>query len=365
MIRVEDRKIGTREMFAIIYLGIGINITDATPNLLFDIGSTATWMMPIFSGIAMGVPFLLLLPLLKKYNIGLIEISQQLTGKFLSGILTFVMFASVFVSMVINSRTYVDIVITMYYPNSPTPALMFVFIVVTVLYIARQGLDIISRAGWIFSPIMLSLSILLIILVASALNPSLIFPFAGPGMLPVLKGSIGYSSFFSDVILVCALFSYVRSYESFRTGVLLGFGLSIIKMSVYIAAFIMMFDYSSVENIAFPYHHFTRMAMLTTLANHIEAVFLAAWFMGAAFHFGIYLFVTAFLLGRLIQIKNFERLLLPLAGLTMFLGLLQENLYQEILAREIFLQSISGFFILYPFVLWGVDLVKSRKKKKK
>ncbi|MFD1706468.1 hypothetical protein ACFSCZ_06835 [Siminovitchia sediminis] len=62
MIRVSDRKIGTREMFAIVYISIGIKVTDSTPNLLLEVGSTASWSMPLITGTALIVPFFILLP---------------------------------------------------------------------------------------------------------------------------------------------------------------------------------------------------------------------------------------------------------------------------------------------------------------
>ncbi|HBZ08761.1 MAG TPA: spore gernimation protein [Bacillus bacterium] len=363
MIKVSDRKFGSRELFAIVYLSIGIKVTDTTPNLLLNIGSTASWAMPIISGIALIVPFLLLLPLMKKYETGLVEISYELTGKFFGNLIALVLFLIIFSGTVINSRSYVDIVITMYYPDTPVFALLFLFILGTTCYIAYLGIDNIGRASWVVGPIILVLSLLLIVFFSKNLDLELLYPIAGPGVMPLIKGSLGYSSFFGDIIMVTVIYSHVRSFESFRTGALWGFGISSVKMVLYLATFVMLFDYSSVENIAFPYHHMTRLAMVGSLANHIEAVFLAMWFLGAALHFAIYLYLSALLLGKFLHFKQFKRLLLPLSGLTVMLGLLQDNFFQGVEARKLLLQSSSGFFILLPFFLWGLDRVKGRGKK--
>ncbi|MFK4996772.1 hypothetical protein ACI2OX_02240 [Bacillus sp. N9] len=65
MIKVADGKIGTRELTSIILLSLGMKLSDTTPNQLYTGGENAAWAMPFIFLITIGVPFLLLLRLLK------------------------------------------------------------------------------------------------------------------------------------------------------------------------------------------------------------------------------------------------------------------------------------------------------------
>ena len=89
MIKMADGKIGTREFVSIILLAIGMKVTDWTPNILYIGGETAAWMMPFIFLLTIGVPFLILLSLMKKHDLGLIELLFNLAGKYVGGIIAF------------------------------------------------------------------------------------------------------------------------------------------------------------------------------------------------------------------------------------------------------------------------------------
>lgn len=361
MIKPTDEKLGPRELFSIIFLMLGIKVTDTTPNILLNVGINAGWMLPIISSIFMLVPFLLLLALFKKYQTGLVDLVNKLTGKFFGGLIIFIFLVVFFASTVINNRSYADIVITMFYPNTSLFMVMLVTMA-TCLFVAIRGLEAIGSTAWLIAPGILFSALLLILFVAKDLDPGYVFPIAGPGMLDIVKGGISYSSFFGDIIIIFLFVPFVRTYESFRKGAIWGFGITSAKMIIFMAAFIMMFDYPSVESIAYPYHHLTRLAAIGALSNHVEAIFLGLWFMGAAVRFAIYTYISAFLLGKLIRFNEFERLLLPLSGMVVLLGLLPDNYFQGFEARKMLLKSSSGFFFFLPVLLWGIDRFKGRKK---
>jgi spore germination protein KB len=363
MIQVSDGRIGGREFFSILYVMMALRITNSTPNLLLDAGLTAAWTMPLISSAFLFVPMLLMLPLLEKYKVGLIDLVIQLTGSFLGKLITLAMFAAVFSSTALNSRNYSDIVITMYYPETSVLLILVVLILVASFYIAHRGLEAIGRASLLVVPVFLLTSILLVVGVADRLNILYLFPIAGSGAVEVVKGSVTYSAFFADIILVGILYAHVRTYRAFRKAAIWGLWVPAVKMSVFLAVYVMMFDYPAVQNIAFPYHHLTRMAMIGSLANHVEALFLALWFVGAALHFAIYLYLSAYLLGKVIGYRKFELLLLPLSGIAVVLGMIPDNHFQGEQLRKVLLQTSSGLFLLLPVVLWVLDRIRKKAKR--
>ncbi|MBM7717419.1 spore germination protein (amino acid permease) [Bacillus thermophilus] len=363
MIKATDGKLGTRELFSIIFLMLAIKVTDTTPSIFLNTGINAGWMLPIFSFLFFLIPFLLLLGLFRKHQVGLIEMANKLTGKFFGGVITFIFISLSMATTVINTRSYADIVITMYYPHTSVFMILLVAMA-TCLLVAIRGLETIGSTAWLITPAILVSAVLLIIFVTKDLEPGFIFPIAGPGMWDLIKGGISYSSFLGgDIIILFLLAPFVRTYKSFQKASIWSFSVSSAKMVIFMAAFIMMFDYPSVESIAYPYHHLTRLAAVGALSNHVEAIFLGLWFMGAAVRFAIYIYICAFLLGKLIRFNEFERLLLPLTGLIILLALMPDNYFQGFEARKLLLKIGSGFFFSLPVLLWGIDRFKGRKKK--
>lgn len=110
MIKAANGKIGTREFVSIILLSLGMKVSDTTPNLLYIGGKNAAWMMPIVFLITIGVPFLLVLTLLKKHQAGLIELIFKITGRYIGTALTFSLFLLLFLGVIISSRSYISIV---------------------------------------------------------------------------------------------------------------------------------------------------------------------------------------------------------------------------------------------------------------
>ena len=363
MIRLADGKLGAREIFGILYIMLAIRVTDITPNLLLEHGINAAWIMPLLSSLYLFVSLLFLFSLLKTYNTGLLDIITDLTGPFIGRLIIVVMFVIVFSSLTINSRTYADITIAMYYPHTSVLLILVVLILVSGCFIARLGLLALSSASWLAAASIFFTSILLLILVRDSIHLSFIFPIAGPGSLELLKDSFQYSSFLGDIILVGAVFSKVRSYSAFRTGALWGFVLSTLKMTSFLATYIMVFDYPAVRNIVFPYHQLARMAMVGSMTLHVEAVFLYLWMFGAALHFSIYLYISAFILQKIINAKKVFPLIFLLAVLSVSLGLIPDNFFQGFKARELLLKFSSFYVLALPVLLWIISRVKRRLKR--
>lgn len=354
MIKAADGKIGTREFTSIILLSIGIKLSDTTPNLYFVEGGNAAWILPIISFVVIGVPFFILLSLLKKHDAGLMELLSNLTGKYVSGIIGLCLFLIMLNGTAINSRAYIDIVNTMFYPKTPIPILLFLLLAFSFL-IAKRGFETIGRTAWLILPILEVILLTLIIFVWKDTNWTQIFPIAGPGMEQILKASVTHSSVFGDVILLAAFFSFVRSYEDYRFSSLFGLGLSCFKIAVFLALYTAVFDYPEVSSMAFPFQQLTRIANFGEIITHVEAIYFGFWMISVVIHFSIHLYLTAYFFAGALRLAKFEPLILPMAGLTLFIGLLPENILQINGYKEMLIKSSSVLLISLPFILLIVD----------
>lgn len=359
MIKISDGKIGTREFTALILHMIAIKFTDTTPALLISLGKNAAWMIPIFSSLIIGVPFLVLLSLLKKHNQGLMELVFGLAGKKIGSIIGLVLFLVMFGGTVINTRIYVGIVNTMFYQKTPVPYLLLMLLAFSY-FLANRGMETIGRTAWIVTPYVFPISLLLIILVRDEMDWVHIFPIAGPGITELVKNSFTHSSIFGEIIILAAFLPFVRSYKDFRLSSFIGFGIASLQIAVFTALYVMVFDYPAAQHLAYPFQDLTRAASIGEIITHAEAIFLGFWVISSVIHFAIYLYIAAFLFGRALRLNEFEPLLLPLAGLVVLLGLIPDNTILVNQYRQLFLQASSGIVFLLPFLLWMLDRWKGR-----
>lgn len=359
-IKQSDGKIGTREFTAIIILTIGIKFSDSTPSLLFEHTKTAAWISPFVFLICMGVPFLLLLSLLKKHkDKNLITLIKYYFGKpvgtLAGGILVLIMLGG----CVFNSRSYVDIISVMFFTKTPVHFLLFVLLV-TSYYVANRGFETIGRTSWLILPYITVVVFVLIIAVFPLFNVSNLFPIWGPGFIPLLKQSFSHSSLFSEMIILTVFYPYLRTDKDFRIASYIGWGFVTIQFAFFLAVYVMIYDFPSVQFMNYHFQHLTRSAQFGTI-THVESVFLGFWVMASIVHFSIYLYTTTALLGYTLNIQEFEPLLLPVTGLVFLLALIPENIVTTIyLGRNLMLIGATYIVIMIPILLWCMDKIRRK-----
>lgn len=360
MIKASDGNIRKRELVGIVIFLFTIQVMDTTPDLLFKYGKNAAWMMPIISFLFMLIPFLVLLGIVKRRNKGLAELVFMLMGKRIGFFIMLLFFIIIFSATVINSRNYTDIFNTMFYPKTPIPYL-YVMLIGASFYIAKRGLENIGRTAWLFTPVFLVLMFSLIGFIWEGISFTRIFPFAGPGLKTILKESAVHSSIYGESIFLFVLYRFIQTHKDMRIGSLLGWIISVLSLALFMVVYVAVFDYPASQNIAYPFQQVNRMASIGTI-SHLESIYLAITTIASAIHFSIYLYLSAYFLSKVLQMNEFEPLLLPLAGLTVLIGLISPNIFVGNALRESLVQSSSIILMLFPFVVWILDRRKGRMK---
>jgi spore germination protein KB len=305
---------------------------------------------------------LLLLGLLKKYkNQGLNELIYTITGKYAGFAIGFILFLITFAGMIVNMRSYTDIINTMYYQKTPVPVLMLILLIVC-FYVSNRGLDTIGKTSWLVVPYIEIFSILLIVFVWQEADVMHVFPLMGPGLMPLLGQSVSHTSMFGEIILLAAFYPYVRSHKAFQIGSLAGLGIAIFHVSLYSAVYVFVFDYPAVRDLVYPFHQLARAAAIGQIITNVEAIFFGFWIMSTVIHFAITLYLIVLLFAQTVHMEKFEPLLLPFTGLIFMLALLPDNVFFANSLRELLLQSSSYLLLVLPLLLWGLDRWKGRIK---
>lgn len=357
--QISDGKVGSRELLAVILFLIAMKVTDITPDIIIAQGKNASWLLSLFGSLVVLPPFFVMLRLVKKHNVGLSDLLLKLAGSWGGYLILAILCARMIGNTFVVSRSYIDIVNTLFFPLTPIPVL-YTLLMLSSLMVAQRGFEAIARTAWlIFTPVM-SIGILLLALTWEDANFSFLFPIAGPGFGTLLWNALTHSSIFGEVLLLAFLFPYMKSFANFRQGVLIGYAISSFMMVLFHLWYVAIFDYPAVEYISYPYQQVTRTASFGLTPAHLEALFLCIWIMAAVLHFAIYLYLIAYLFGKLFNIHEFEPLILPLAGLILFLSSFLGNVTRLSETSNWLLNGSSWLFLSLPFLLWILDMWRGR-----
>lgn len=359
MIKISDGKVGMKEFLAITLVSMFTKATDTTPDILIFAGKNAAWTMPIFSFLILLIPFLVLLSLLKKHNQGLIELLTGIVGKGIGTLVGLLLFILIFTSTTANSRSYIDIVNALFYPKTAIPYLLYLFMF-TSFMIAIRGLEAIGRTAWTLFWWFNIAHVILVFLVWKDINWEFLFPIAGPGIQQLAVESYRNVTIYGEIVLLAAFFPFLRSFKEYKQAVFFGWGLSMFWIAFLLAVFTAAFDYPALEDINYSYQQLTRVASFGTF-THLESIFLGVWVIASVLHFAVYLYLVAYIFAKILKLDDFERFILPFAGLAALVGLIPDNVIQLNEVRRINSTIGSIFFISLPFVLWLVDRWKGRR----
>lgn len=355
------KKIGVKELVAIIVLTIGLKLGDTTPNLLFRKTFSATWMVPIFGGLFMLVALVFLLKVFKKYPTDLVTVIKQIFGKYIGFFVIFILFVFALMVSATDSSNYIDIMNSMFFPQTPKAFLYLAFILGCYL-IARGGATTIARTAWIVFPYISLALFLLLVLDMKNMHLLYIFPLFGNGINRTLEVSFFHQSIFSEVIFLSVLIPYLKKKDTYKKGTLLGLGISTFVMVVFFIIYLMTFDAYPLSDLLYPFQLLTRTVNLGRFLTNFDAYFFAFWIVGALVRFSIYIYIITLLFTGAFNFKDEKKYILPISTLMLLIGSIPSNVVKNTFnyREHIFLSWGSVMMFSLPFILWLVSLMRKK-----
>ena len=361
---IQDReKVGTREFSAIIIITIASKFSDMTPTMLAQAGENVSWMIPVISLLIMIVPLYVTFLLLRHYkDKNLIEVIMTILGKPLGLLITLVLFLTSFAANVIDTRGYIEIIGTMYYPNSPVFLIYMVFMIGT-FSLAKQGFTGIARVSWSLFPYLKIPLALLLFLVSDDLIFSRLFPFLGPGIETIAKEGFLKNSIYGELIFFGMIYPYIRNVNSYKRSMIIGSSITLFELVIYYLAFNMLFDFPTIKQVTYPFHELTRYATIGDYVTNTETVYFAFWLLGSVIKYAVYLFILVLIFASMCNIKDYKKLLPLFSVLVIGVGLIPENSVELLKMRELLLNTVAFILPAIPLLLWSVAKMRGEFKR--
>nr|WP_263326730.1 spore germination protein [Neobacillus sp. Marseille-Q6967] len=347
--------VGIREYVAILMLIVGVKLADSTPTLYFDSLKSAAWMAPLIEGIITIFPLYFLIKILSLYkNYNLHDVTMHLFGKYLGFVMSFLFWIYGSVVIAVDTRSYVDIIATIYFVKTPTISI-FIVLMVVCSYSARKGIQNLGSLSW---TVLFYIKITLLLALYLTLNKAhtfAIFPILGPGIPQILAESTLKTSLYGDFFFMGLIYPYLRSNKVFSKGSWIALFILTIELTISFLIFLFMFDYVPATNVTYPFHEVIRYIQIGDFLTSIDTLFFPFWIIASLVRFSVYLYLNATLLGYLFKIKKFEYLIPILASVFLILGMIPETPSFTIFKlRDPLYEIFTPVFILFPIIMWGL-----------
>jgi spore germination protein (amino acid permease) len=345
-------KIGIREYVAIIGLTIGSKLSDDTPTIIYSTAKNAAWISLLVMSLLAIIPIMLLIKVMSAHKgKNLHEVNLHLFGRVLGNFFSLGLLIMGFTFVVIDSERYVDIIGSMYFSKTPLVAIYIVLFTVCA-YGAKRGIEHIGGTAWLaYFDIKATLLVALVITFGKGI-PELVFPLWGPGIVEIVKTAGSKMSVFADIFFLALIAPLVGTFKEYRRGTLIGFGIGAVEITVSLVLFVMLFDFTSIEVLKYPFHETIRYISIGFLTN-VESIFLPFWLVAALIRFSVYLYLVVVLFGGIFKIKDFEYLVPLMAVLIIALGTASTvPEYRIPQLREHLLTLLSPLFFLSPCFMW-------------
>lgn len=360
---IEKDRISTPQM---VILGLFTLIGDMA--LVYPAAMTAeahqdAWIAALIS-IPLGLVVVYLMVTVANINANknIIELSQQILGKWIGGavglyyLFFFLIAASTYV------REIEDFMCTQIYEGTPGGVIRFMSIVILV-YGLRLGLESLSRAAQVFFPLFSLFLVCLLLLLfpqvrLERIYPVFVTPF--PDMLHTIMFSVFYP--FGELCVFFMVYPYARKNSKTNRQIFISVALGALGLNL------ILFLSLTVLGVYFSEHNFYAAYILAQKINiadflqRLEALMATAWIISTYFKTALYFY--AFVLGsaQLLKLKSHRPLIFPVAFLIYGLS--------QIIAKNIifYVKVIPDYWVDWDFtvsfVLPLILLIVSKLRKR-
>lgn len=273
--------------------------------------------------------------------------------------LIFVIFYIVLAASVV--RIFSEVVKMFLLENTPLEVILITMILSNV-YLARKGIETISRLVQIILPIVIIPFFILLLALTPDLDFTNIFPMFQVSFIEILKGlKIGVFSFIGIEIVLISTAYLNDTKKILRYNILSVVFIGMIYLIIFIVV-ISQFGKRQTMDLLWP----TLFLMKTvdvpgTFLENVDGVVIALWTFIALQSLAIILMQGSIILSKALKLKETNFMAMPLLPLIYILALIPENIAEVYEYIDIFTNYLgSTVTIFIPIILFGVSLFKKK-----
>lgn len=289
-----------------------------------------------------------------------VEISQNLWGRFMGSLLSLVILWTFLHLASFEVRIYSEMIIVGFLPETP---IIFVTgsMVFAALIAAFMGIETIGRISDLIFPVFIAMLIAAFFSLGAEADLRNLQPVLARGFRPALLGSVVSLAFSSQILVMGMLIpNLISPKKAVRSSLWAVAGASfIILVMVVLVLGVLGPDES--HRATFPFFKAIRGIQISEFLERIEILAVFTWGFGLFVSFSTFVYCGARGLSQVFDIKDYRHLLLPLGVIWVVLSIRDFDSMFELrsfISPENF--GVYGLFlVLFPYtLLWGSYLFR-------
>ncbi|MDF2946346.1 MAG: hypothetical protein K0S51_1025 [Bacillales bacterium] len=293
------------------------------PNELFEYAKNDTWICIIIAGFSAVLQILFYHSLTRKFEgKNVVEICEILLGKHIGRLIIFIFFTYFILSSAIVVRRVADFILLIIMPETPIETIILLFILV-VLIGGKYGVVTLANSSDIFFNLLTFLFIIVSLLLIPKYEVNRILPAFESNINDIFKGTLSISFFsFLDLIALFMIYPYVKDIKKARKSLLIGASVAYLATLKLILACIMILGVETSERQSFATFALVKMTGQEQQIIRFEVLIAIIWLVSIFFKSVIYFYSAGRCLESIFRIKDYKKMLTPLAVVVYSLSLI-------------------------------------------
>ncbi|MCL5073257.1 MAG: spore germination protein [Actinobacteria bacterium] len=348
---IKDGKFGVHETIALLTITISAKVFFSSPSVVVAKVGTAGWYMTLISAFVAFLATVLLIRLLSIYpNKTLMEIYEIVYGKVVGKILSLILFASILITIVANSREFIEVMKVYDLPQSP-PSYLLILLFLAVSVLAYLGLETIARFSKLMAFFLLLVYISVLVLSMKLYEPHRLFPILGYGLDTTVLSGIQRSSAYGEIIIIGVIIGSLHGLKHAKRAAYLSLIISASIITTALLAFTLAFPYYTGEEITAPIYLMATLIEYGEFIQRIEPLFFFLWNISTVISVAALFYVLIIIYAYIFELDDKRPIIIPLGIIVIFLALVPQNIVQLTIGMVNMIRSYGWAFYFIPPVL--------------
>lgn len=338
-------RISYRQLFFIVYLSdMTLIVTSLLTLTSYDGTRQDAWLAALLTGI--------LAPLITWAIMSLgvlfpgqtfVQYAPRILGRFWGTIASILYLLFLLERMAFLIRVFGGMLAISIYTVTPT----VVFWVLTSFVAAigvRYGIEVIARMADIFTPLYLTVTVVVVVVSIPLWDTRWILPVMARGPAPVVLGAVTPIGLFVEQVYLLMLMPLVD--DARRARAVATWATAAVALTKLVLVLMVLFSFGPFEapRLSLPVYELARLLSLGELYERLDVIPMITWSMSMQLELYVLLYVLAKGIGQLFGVGDFRSLAFPVVALALCLTPMVHAEFSQY--REIMHPSIMGVYML-------------------
>lgn len=361
---IEKGKFGPAEAICLLTITIVSKIFATNISTVMQLVGTAGWYMTLISAGVSVLCFSFVYLLLKRFpEKNLMEIFDEVLGKFFGRSFSFIIAALLMLISALNLREFTDMLKIYVMQLSPSIYIMSIFLL-GILIFSFLGLESLARFSRLVSYGLIFGLVSMLLVPFQNFRVHRLFPILGYGLLNTLYEGIMRSSAYIEVIIVGV---FASSFQGIKYVKKIGYISILISgaiISSSLLACALVFPYFTGREIVAPMYSMVSIVNLGRFLQRLDPFFIFIWNISSLVSITVKFYASLMVYCHIFNINDKKPIIIPFGVILLTLAVIPRDIISLIkVYMPLVMEWEWAVFYLLPFIVLIIAIIRKKKVK--